>query len=211
MITDSVKDYRVTIKVRNARIISALAEKDEVVGSIVAAKIGISYGKLLDLSNLKLSPIKKDGSLIPEVVKLCDYLNKVPTDLFSPDQIFPLETNTAEVDMTAEEVEILMLPASGGVNPETLLASSQSKTALNELLDSLTPRETKILKLKYGMDCDEHTYESIAQMFDVSKERIRQIEAKALRKMRDPSRSDQLRVTDLDLPFPEKKEEKEKL
>lgn len=211
MNVDSVKDYRVTIKVRNARIINAFAEKDEQVGAIVAAKIGISYGKLLDLSNLKLSPIKKDGSLIPEVVKLCDYLNKVPTDLFSPDQIFPLETNTAEVDMTAEEVEILMLPASGGVNPETLLASNQSKTALNELLDSLTPRESKVLKLKYGMDCDEHTYESIAQIFDVTRERIRQIEAKALRKMRDPSRSDQLRVTDLDLPFPEKKEKKEKL
>lgn len=206
MNVDSVKDYRVTIKVRNARIINAFAEKDEQVGAIVAAKIGISYGKLLDLSNLKLSPIKKDGSLIPEVVKLCDYLNKVPTDLFSPDQIFPLEKNTAEVDMTAEEVEILMFPASGGVNPETLLASNQSKTTLNELLESLTPRENKILKLRYGLDCDEHTLESIGKMFNVSKDRIRQIEAKALRKLRDPSRSDQLRVTDLDLPFPEKKE-----
>ena len=52
MNVDSVKDYRVTIKVRNARIINAFAEKDEQVGAIVAAKIGISYAKLLDLSNL---------------------------------------------------------------------------------------------------------------------------------------------------------------
>ena len=205
MNVDSVKDYRVTIKVRNARIINAFAEKDEVVGAIVAAKIGISYGKLLDLSNLKLSPIKKDGSLIPEVLKICDYLNKLPTDLFSPDQIFPLETNTAEVDMTAEEVEILMLPASGGVNPENLLASSQSKNALNEILDSLTPRETKVLQLRYGLNCDEHTYEAIGKIFEVTKDRIRQIEAKALRKMRDPLRANKLRLADLDLPFPEKK------
>ena len=204
MNVDSVKDYRVTIKVRNARIINAFAEKDEVVGAIVAAKIGISYGKLLDLSNLKLSPIKKDGSLLPEVVKICDYLNKLPTDLFSPDQIFPLETNTAEVDMTVEEVEMLMFPASGGVDPETLLASNQSKNALNEILASLTPTETKVLQLRHGLGCAEHTLDAIARVFGVTQERIRQIEAKALRKMRDPSRANKLRLTDLALPFPEK-------
>lgn len=61
---------------------------------------------------------------------------------------------------------------------------------LNDNLDSLTPKESKILKLRWGLDeLKEHTYEEIGSMFNVTKERIRQIEAKALRKLRHPSRS----------------------
>jgi RNA polymerase sigma factor (sigma-70 family) len=204
---DAPKDYRVTVKVRNARIINALAEMGEVVGLKVSAKIGISYSKLLALSNLAVSPIDKDGNIIPEVLKICDFTNKMPFDLFSPDQIVPLETNTAEVDMTADEVEILMLSSSGAPNPEKLLGDSQSAKAISNLLDTLGPRESKIIKLRYGMDCDTHTYEEIGKVFGVTKDRIRQIEARALRKMRHPSRSKELYMTVDDLPFSEKKEE----
>jgi RNA polymerase sigma factor (sigma-70 family) len=202
---DEPKDYRVTVKVRNARIINALAEMGEVVGSKSADKIGISYAKLLALSNLKLSPIDKDGNIIPEVLKLCDYTNKLPLDLFSPDQIVPLETNTAEIDMTADEVETLMLSSSGAPNPEKLLGDSQSAKVLSDLLETLTPVESKILKLRFGVNCDEHSYEEVGKVFEVSGTRIRQLEARALRKMRHPWRSDQLRMTVDELPFPEKK------
>jgi len=202
------KDYRVTVKVRNARIINALAEMGEVVGAKVSAKIGIPYSKLLALSNLAISPIDKDGNVIPEVLKICDFTNKMPLELFSPDQIVPLETNTAEVEMTAEEVEILMLSSSGSHNPEKLLSDSQSAQAIKDLLDTLSPRESKILQLRYGMDCDTHTYEEIGKVFEVTKDRIRQIEAKALRKMRHPSRAKKLYMTVEDLPFSEKKESK---
>jgi RNA polymerase sigma factor (sigma-70 family) len=203
---DGIKDYRVTVKVRNARIINALAEMGEVVGAKVSAKIGIPYSKLLALSNLAISPIDKDGNVIPEVLKICDFTNKMPLDLFSPDQIVPLETNTAEVDMTVDEVEMLMLSSSGAPNPEKLLGDLQGKKVIGDLLDTLTPRESKILKLRYGMDCDAHTYEEIGKVFEVSKDRIRQIEATALRKMRHPSRSRELYMAVDGLPFPEKKE-----
>ena len=202
------KDYRVTVKVRNARIINALAEMGEVVGAKVSAKIGISYGKLLALSNLTISPIDKDGNVTPEVLKICDFTNKMPLELFSPDQIVPLETNTAEVEMTADEVETLMLSSYGSHNPEKLLSDSQSAQAIKDLLDTLSPRESKILQLRYGMDCDTHTYEEIGKVFEVTKDRIRQIEAKALRKMRHPSRAKKLYMTVEDLPFSEKKESK---
>jgi RNA polymerase primary sigma factor len=58
------------------------------------------------------------------------------------------------------------------------------------------------------MDCDTHTYEEIGKVFEVTKDRIRQIEAKALRKMREPSRAKKLYMTVEDLPFSEKKESK---
>lgn len=199
----TVKDYKVFVKVRNARILNAFAEKGESVGLIAANKIGISYQKLLDLSNLKLSPIKKDGSLLPEVEKLCEYLNKIPTDLFSVDQIYPLETNAAEIEMTAEEVEMLMFPASKNINPESFIAYNQAKNTLNELIESLTPRETEVMKLRFGIECDEHTYKKIGEILGVSIERVRQIEAKALRKLKHPSRANKLRLANLDLNFPE--------
>ena len=63
-----------------------------------------------------------------------------------------------------------------------------------EVLSSLTPREAKVLRMRFGIDMNtDHTLEEVGKQFDVTRERIRQIEAKALRKLRHPSRSDMLR------------------
>lgn len=63
-----------------------------------------------------------------------------------------------------------------------------------ELLASLTPREAKVLRMRFGIEMNtDHTLEEVGRQFDVTRERIRQIEAKALRKLRHPSRSEQLR------------------
>ena len=65
---------------------------------------------------------------------------------------------------------------------------------LSEVLDTLTPRERKVLELRFGMDDGRcRTLEEVGKEFDVTRERIRQIEAKALRKLRHPSRSKKLR------------------
>jgi RNA polymerase primary sigma factor len=66
--------------------------------------------------------------------------------------------------------------------------------ATHEILAGLTPREAKVLRMRFGIDMNtDHTLEEVGKQFDVTRERIRQIEAKALRKLRHPSRSDQLR------------------
>ncbi|GAB4393637.1 MAG: RNA polymerase sigma factor RpoD [Gammaproteobacteria bacterium] len=63
-----------------------------------------------------------------------------------------------------------------------------------EILATLTPREAKVLRMRFGIDMNtDHTLEEVGKQFDVTRERIRQIEAKALRKLRHPSRSEQLR------------------
>ena len=62
------------------------------------------------------------------------------------------------------------------------------------ILDSLTPREAKVLRMRFGIEMNtDHTLEEVGKQFDVTRERIRQIEAKALRKLRHPSRSERLR------------------
>ena len=68
------------------------------------------------------------------------------------------------------------------------------RDATSEVLDSLTPREAKVLRMRFGIEMNtDHTLEEVGKQFDVTRERIRQIEAKALRKLRHPSRSEKLR------------------
>jgi RNA polymerase primary sigma factor len=68
------------------------------------------------------------------------------------------------------------------------------KVATKDVLAGLTPREAKVLRMRFGIDMNtDHTLEEVGKQFDVTRERIRQIEAKALRKLRHPSRSETLR------------------
>ena len=68
------------------------------------------------------------------------------------------------------------------------------RDVVKDILDSLTPREAKVLRMRFGIEMStDHTLEEVGKQFDVTRERIRQIEAKALRKMRHPSRSDKLK------------------
>jgi RNA polymerase sigma factor, sigma-70 family len=68
------------------------------------------------------------------------------------------------------------------------------KEQLNEVLETLTPREAKVLRLRFGLDDGKaRTLEEVGKEFSVTRERIRQIEAKALRKLRHPSKSKKLK------------------
>ncbi len=70
---------------------------------------------------------------------------------------------------------------------------SSLRLITKEVLDTLTPREAKVLRMRFGIEMNtDHTLEEVGKQFDVTRERIRQIEAKALRKLRHPSRSDKL-------------------
>jgi RNA polymerase primary sigma factor len=66
---------------------------------------------------------------------------------------------------------------------------------VSDVLASLTPREAKVLRMRFGIDLlTDHPLEEVGKQFDVTRERIRQIEAKAIRKLKHPSRSDKLRT-----------------
>jgi RNA polymerase primary sigma factor len=80
------------------------------------------------------------------------------------------------------------------VSPLDSATSQSLAEATHEILASLTPREAKVLRMRFGIDMNtDHTLEEVGKQFDVTRERIRQIEAKALRKLRHPSRANYLR------------------
>ncbi len=79
-------------------------------------------------------------------------------------------------------------------SPSESANSSALREATRDVLEGLTAREAKVLRMRFGIDMNtDHTLEEVGKQFDVTRERIRQIEAKALRKLRHPARSDQLR------------------
>jgi len=78
--------------------------------------------------------------------------------------------------------------------PADAALHASMRNVVKDVLDSLTPREAKVLRMRFGVEMStDHTLEEVGKQFDVTRERIRQIEAKALRKLRHPSRSDKLK------------------
>ncbi|KAF3999940.1 RNA polymerase sigma factor RpoD [Glaciimonas immobilis] len=78
--------------------------------------------------------------------------------------------------------------------PADAALHASMRGVVKDILDSLTPREAKVLRMRFGIEMStDHTLEEVGKQFDVTRERIRQIEAKALRKLRHPSRSDKLK------------------
>src|SRR6266568_634533 len=83
----------------------------------------------------------------------------------------------------------------GAVSPADAVININLKEMTEQVLNTLTPREERIIKMRFGLeDGTEHTLEEVGQNFGVTRERIRQIEAKALRKLRHPSRNRRLRA-----------------
>jgi hypothetical protein len=73
-------------------------------------------------------------------------------------------------------------------DPEEDMQKKEMVEVVRDLLDSLSPRESKVLRLRFGFDCPEFTLEEIGNIFDLSRERIRQIESRGLRKFKKPER-----------------------
>lgn len=80
-------------------------------------------------------------------------------------------------------------------SPAEAAIQASLRTEIDSALNDLSPREAKVLRMRFGLDTtSEHTLEDVGKQFDVTRERIRQIEAKAMRKLKHPSRADKLRL-----------------
>ena len=127
-----------------------------------------------------------------EIAKELDMnVEKVREILRASQEPVSLETPIGEEDDShlGDFIEDDDAPAPADAASHTLL-----KEQLSEVLDTLTPREEKVLRLRFGLgDGRARTLEEVGKEFDVTRERIRQIEAKALRKLRHPSRSKKLK------------------
>lgn len=189
-----MKDYRVEVRVKNNLLYDAIVGE---YGSIkkFCEIFKFSQCYIGELINMKIRSIYKERSneLTDTVKRLCDVLGKSVGELF-PTQYY-LEKNKVVLERNKEELvslescpEVLCLPAEDCTFDK--VNNAELKRALDDVLDTLSPKEEEVIRLRHY---EEESYDRIANKFGVCKERIRQIERKALSKLRQPGRSRKLK------------------
>lgn len=186
-----MKDYRVTVKVRNNRILRKI---ESLFPNLSIPKFceqtNVSYSSLHKLINLLDSPILRTGELSACAQSLCDALRCIPDDLWSQEQLYPLEKNFSDIEMNYEQ--ILAITGSNELLEEDCFAEIENKESENlfkTALTCLTAREERVVRMRFY---ESLTLDQIGNELGICRERIREIEAKALRKMRHPNISSKL-------------------
>lgn len=195
--TDDINEYRIRVSVRNNLLLTAIEKQGYKSVSAFCKANDILPQNLNRLTSLRETPINTLGEFSPLAVMLMDILDALPTDLWTAEQLtFKLKRNTAErsvsmegmraaLGMNADEALALLPPP---IQPDEVLESKELKGVVDEMLESMGPKEARVIRMRFGIGCEEHTLEEIARSMDVTRERIRQIEAKALRKFKVPER-----------------------
>lgn len=192
-------EYRIDLKVRNNIILYKLEKAGyKTLGEVCRLNGMMKYvSSLGDIISMKSSPLDSKGEFKKCVTWISDILGCAEVDLFTDIQMNTvLKTNKKYIAVNEAEMKY-MLKNSEQKNKllEEIIQDGQMLNNLNKELQTLTPREQKIINMRFGLGeySRDHTLEECGKEFNINRERVRQIEAKALRKLRHPSRSDNLR------------------
>ncbi len=198
---------RIEAKFKNARLFNAImdatvATKPSYKGSRASVSsfcqaFGLKLDRVYALLNLSTKPLTRWKRLTKTAAQLCAALEKDPTWLFPADLYafewprgLALETDAARfVPLLAAKERHLALPPSA----EDDITRQELRQAIVGALGKLTVRQETVLKMRYGIDDDEHTLLEIGKQLGIGVARVQQLELTALRKLRHPSRSHALR------------------
>jgi RNA polymerase sigma factor (sigma-70 family) len=190
-----MNEYRVKVTIRNNLLLSAIEAAGYRFQVDFARAAGISQAEFNQLVALRRAPIDHwSGEFSNTAKAIMETLGLAPTDLWTDKQLtMSLNKNTGERICSENEIQAMLenhaeqmtLP-----DPEQELMNKQRDALVNLALDSIAPRSAKILRMRYEQGM---TYAEIAKLLNVSAPRVREIEARALRMLRHPTRSDSLR------------------
>lgn len=192
-----MKELEIEVRVRNNLLKSrrtALGLTQREVASSLG-KGGFYYGALEAMSK---KPTDKYGRWLDVVIKLAEFFDA------TPEELFPESLRAIEQVKAVRHVNVVDVPALIGIgdysarqleSPDVAIGKAQLTKAVDTVLATLTPREEKLLRHRFGLGHDEepHTLAETGSFEGVDRERARQIGIKTLRKLRHPSRSEMLR------------------
>ena len=207
--SDDVQAYRVKFTVRNNLLLTVIEEAGYKSVASFARELGYGPGDLQELVSLRKSPINRNGEFSDMARKIMEVLGAAPHDLWTTEQLtMNLHKNSMEQVVSTKFLldTISMKSVLGGnvlqlegdtyedvETPEQNQIKKELKERVESSLDSLTPQQAKVLRMRFGIGGGpELTLEQVADIFKISRERIRQIEAKALRKLREPERAEKV-------------------
>lgn len=172
--------------------ISELCKQPE----IVALNLRSAYRMTDNLIHLSKSPIGADGRFTKLAMAISEALDIRPEELFPLDQyqsVLPRGIKPVAFCALSDRKERHLPDKSCQSDPEEMTQQEILRARINKILKSLPYREREIIKLRFGIGSGyEYTLEEVGHIFKVTRERIRQIEAKAVRKLQQPSRSQEL-------------------
>ncbi len=185
-----MNDYRVKITIRNERLLAAMEGMGYKSVAEFSRNQGLNGIKVRGIFSGKIPPLDREGNPKELTKEILEILNLTIEKAFTEKQLKGFKKHTFEVKIEEEKLLQIISPAK---NQEIKVIEQEVKSKLSEILSTLTPREEKILRMRFGIGMDtDHTLEEVGLKFFVTRDRIRQIEARALRKLKHPSRSKQL-------------------
>lgn len=195
-----MSDYRVKITIRNDRILNLIEAQGFTSVRKFCEAHNIEYQRTTELISGKLKPVKDNGELSYICSQVLMALRVELEDCFTSRQLQGFNKRSFEIKVQEKDLKRVVNPTR---NQEQKLIEQQAKNRIRYAIEmGLKPREAAMLKMKFGFDDGhEHTLEQIAQTFNVSRERVRQIIAKAKRKMKHPDVMRQILQTGADEVF----------
>ena len=185
-----MKEFRLKVSVRNNLLLSAIEAQGYVSVAEFERACGLGLGRINNLVAMRDAPILQSGEFSQNAKLVMEVLGAAPTDLWTEQQLtIKLKTNSGERAIDADIVQHLLeqkdrtdyLPS-----PEDSLLAAETSAIVNEVLGTLKPREKDVLQQRFVNDS---TLQEVGNHHGLSKERIRAIESKALRKLRDVKRA----------------------
>jgi RNA polymerase sigma factor (sigma-70 family) len=182
-------EYRVKVSVSNNLLIQAIENAGYKNQSDFSRAIDCNASYINMLCGLRISPMTREGEFTKVANQVMEALGACPTDLWTEEQLtMSLKKSSSWSVMGREELNELMNGA-----PKSLLesvAGQELKKAMDGVRKTLSFREQRVIGMRFD---DDKSLEECGKELGLSKEGVRHIEAKALRKMRHPNRSDQLK------------------
>lgn len=176
------KDYILQIKVKNGPMLRQMRLCGIENASELSRLSNVGASEVGHFLNLKWTPLSSYGHVRPQVLRICEALRCLPEDIFPPQHFnAPLENNTAEMEVGLEDIQSLAYDRDGmddAIDREKLLTAA---------LGTLKPRERQVVEARWGINGESKTLDELGDEFNVSRERIRQVEIKAMRKLAHPS------------------------
>lgn len=187
-----MKSVELTIKLRN----NLLKERRLILGLTtvkMAEACGVAYALYIEYENMRASPVGRSRHRVlrwrPSAQKIADYHGCLPEELW-PQALLAIKQPEVVTKINADEIAMvakLAASAEPSLLPELALDQGKLATAVAASLGGLTKRERNVLRRRFGLDGEEpETLATIGARMGVKQERVRQIEARALRKLRHP-------------------------
>ena len=185
-----MSDFYAILKIQNGRIRKAMEDAGIPNAARLAERAGKSPDQVGRLLNFKISPRCLDGTWRKVTIAICEAMGIFPEDIF-PDHLCK-QVSSNQLAAYVERGQIPFAAQRHLPGPVEAAINGEMKQRLEKVLHTLNFREREILKLRYGLDKNAATLDETAVIYGVSPERVRQIEAKAIRKLQHPERARRL-------------------